>query len=92
MVLCDHDPDKAEEENYENCSEKELQSKLDLLDQVRADISDQNDNMNLKEEERDVVAVHAKYSELLQLYKGALDKRRAEMMGSCPDIYRFVLS
>jgi hypothetical protein len=42
----------------------------------------------VQEEERAVVAVHAKYSQLLQLYKGALDKRRAEMMGSCPDIYR----
>ena len=35
-------------------------------------------------------AVHAKYSQLLELYKGALDNRRAEMKGSCPDIYRLV--
>jgi hypothetical protein len=36
-VLCDHDPDNAEDEDdkYENSSIDELQSKLDLLDQVR---------------------------------------------------------
>ena len=35
----------------------------------------------MQEEERALVAVHSKY-------KGALDKRRVEMMGSCPDIYK----
>ena len=44
--------------------------------------------MDVQEEETEVVAVHAKYSQLLQLYKGALDKRRADIMGSCPDIFR----
>ena len=72
LVLCDHDPDNARAE-YDNKSAKELQALLDQLDE---------------EEASEVRAIHAKYSQLLELYKGALDSKRAEMKGSCPDIYR----
>eukprot|EP00092_Neocalanus_flemingeri_P030609 GFUD01033236.1.p1 GENE.GFUD01033236.1~~GFUD01033236.1.p1 ORF type:complete len:288 (-),score=96.81 GFUD01033236.1:191-1054(-) len=77
LVLCDHDPEHVDEpdsdDKYENSNIEELQAMLDTLDQ---------------EEEKEVMAVSAKYSQLLQMYKGALDKKRAEMMGSCPNISR----
>jgi len=76
LILCDHDPDYEEEaeevNNYQTNTLEELQDMLDKLN---------------KEEEAEVKAIHTKYSQLLQMFKGALDKRRAEMLGSCPDIY-----